>query len=207
MMSVSPCWRMAEDHRVYAVGDIHGRSDLLEDLLKKIAADRAQSPPLAHDVLVFIGDYVDRGPDCRGVIDILLAGLPLEFAPVFLKGNHEDFLLEFLNTPAVLPLWRANGCEETLRSYGVTCQDSAEFCQRDFRDALPASHRRFFQELRTYAIFGDYYFAHAGVDPTRPLSRTIGQGPAMGAPSVSKLQRCSGKVCRSWAHTKRDAGI
>src|ERR1700753_4341753 len=112
--------RMPDGALVYAVGDIHGRRDLLEKLVAKIDED-AKAKGIAPTV-VFVGDYVDRGADSKGVIAMLLNGLPRDWTPVFLKGNHEEALLSFLDNPAFGEVWQDFGGLQTLTSYGVTLQ-------------------------------------------------------------------------------------
>ncbi len=159
---------------VYAIGDIHGRTDLLADLLSSIAADAGLARSERRS-LIFLGDYIDRGPDSRGVIDILTSGLPAGFETHFLKGNHEDLLLRFLDDIGELPVWLANGAAATFRSYGVDVTDlhgrraSPEEWQEALRDALPETHRAFFESLRPSLTVGDYFFVHAGVRPGVPL--------------------------------------
>lgn len=164
-----------EGNVVYAIGDIHGRSDLLSELLRLIEQDAAHSPPHARKTLVFLGDYVDRGPDSRGVIEKLCHGLPHGFEAVFLKGNHEEILLEFLDDPTLLGSWRRNGGERTLESYGVDCgrlarENAKPAAWRDaFASALPPAHVNFLRHLRLTHEIGDYAFVHAGVRPGVPL--------------------------------------
>lgn len=160
---------------VYAIGDIHGRSDLLAKLLSLIERDAAQLPPSARKTLVFLGDYVDRGPDSRGVIEMLCHGLPAGFEAVFLKGNHEAFLLDFLTDPTLLGSWCRNGGEQTLASYGVDCARLArenappDVWQEAFASALPPAHLAFLRALRLTYELGGYAFVHAGVRPGIPL--------------------------------------
>ncbi|MEJ2373895.1 MAG: metallophosphoesterase family protein [Pseudolabrys sp.] len=152
--------------RIYAIGDIHGRLDLLERAIAAIARDVAEHGPAA--LTVTVGDYIDRGPASRGVID-LLAQDPFAAPLVALKGNHEDMLEAFLADPAVGPHWLDNGGLATLRSYGVDLrgQGRADFAAaRDaLRAALPPAHRDFLRGLRTWFSAGDYFFCHAGVRP------------------------------------------
>jgi serine/threonine protein phosphatase 1 len=126
--------------------------------------------------MIFLGDYVDRGPDSAGVIDDLLdPGLLQGVDVVFLKGNHEATVLEFLEDAEVGPAWATFGGAETLASYGVRApsgpqeHNAWEDCRLAFREAFPESHRRFMQELDLLVQRGDYLFVHAGVDPSRPL--------------------------------------
>ena len=163
---------------VYAVGDIHGRTDLLVRLLALIEQDAAQAHAAAK-TLVFLGDYVDRGPDSRGVIEILTAGLPSGFDAHFLKGNHEQLLLDFLHDPSWLDAWRRNGGEPTLLSYGVDI-DGLERRRAEpavWHDALlevlPAAHLRFLENLELKYVVGGYVFVHAGLRPDIPLADQI----------------------------------
>ena len=165
---------MPEGELIYAVGDIHGRSDLLAELLLQIEADAA-TRSASKKRLVFLGDYVDRGPDSRGVIEILLHGLPSGFSAHFLKGNHEALLLGFLADASQLNQWRYNGGEETMASYGVDVDRlkqmrAAPDVWRDaFASALPAAHLDFLQGLDLFIPTNDYLFVHAGIRPGVPL--------------------------------------
>ncbi len=154
-MASEPVPAMIPDGEVvYAIGDIHGRSDLLFELLHLIEQDAAHTQPHARKTLIFLGDYVDRGPDSRGVIEMLCNGLPHDFEAVFLKGNHEEILLGFLDDPTLLGSWCRNGGERTLRSYGVDCGRIAWARTRSLRpgamlaSALPQAHLNFLRRLR-----------------------------------------------------------
>ena len=166
---------VAEDEAVYAIGDVHGRADLLTRLLALIGADAAASPEVERRTLIFLGDYVDRGPDSRPVVETLLARLPPGFEANFLKGNHEDLLLRFLEDASTLDQWRANGADATLRSYGVDVEGLAragappEAWRQAFLAALPAAHRRFFEGLELVVAKDGYLFVHAGVRPGVPV--------------------------------------
>ncbi|PZQ62379.1 MAG: serine/threonine protein phosphatase [Phenylobacterium zucineum] len=150
---------------VYAVGDTHGCVPALRDLLAVIDADAALSAPAELPLIVFLGDYVDRGPDSRGVIDAIL-GLEAEgrFEVVCLKGNHEDAMIRFLADPAYAPAWIENWGEATLRSYGVDPW-GGEATQARFLEVFPATHRAFLSRLQLTLRLGDYLFVHAGVRP------------------------------------------
>jgi serine/threonine protein phosphatase 1 len=157
------------------VGDIHGRLDLLETMLVLIARDAQARESTRHKTLVFVGDYVDRGPDSRGVVERLIKD-PLEgFDTHFLKGNHEAILLDFLEDPWRLDHWLMNGGDATMRSYGVDIERLAglgappEIWRNTFADALPDTHLAFFRDLKLSVSFGDYLFVHAGVRPGVPL--------------------------------------
>jgi serine/threonine protein phosphatase 1 len=126
-------------------------------------------------VVVFLGDYVDRGPDSKGVIDRVLS-LPAPFQGKFLRGNHDQALLDFLADPASYDGWCDFGADETLTSYGVRPprdHSLSTFCDvRDrFLQALPAEHLHFFRTLLLSWEIGDYFFAHAGVRPSAPLNQ------------------------------------
>lgn len=160
------------DHEIFAVGDIHGRVDLLRPLLEKVRAAATTARP----DLIFLGDYIDRGPGSREVVDQLLDdGLRDRFQTVFLKGNHEATLLEFLKDPGVGPSWIQFGGGETLMSYGVRPPefkgDEAGWADasRELRLRMPRSHKAFYEGLQLSVERGCYLFVHAGVDPSKPL--------------------------------------
>jgi serine/threonine protein phosphatase 1 len=159
---------------VYAIGDVHGRADLLGALQDQIAAD-ARASDAGRRVAVYLGDYVDRGPASRGVIDRLLDRPLPGFESVHLMGNHEAFLLQFLETVAAGPGWMMNGGRATLASYGVappariTDPEDLAKAQAALRAALPDDHRDFLQSLSLLHVEGDYAFVHAGVRPGVPL--------------------------------------
>jgi serine/threonine protein phosphatase 1 len=166
--------RVPDGVRIYAIGDIHGRADLLDDMFKRIDANLA-SNPVAHGIEVFLGDYIDRGPASREVLDRLVARKRTH-RTVFLKGNHETYITEFLTNPPLLEDWQRIGGLETLMSYGVTPSINAGTAEQvrlavAFGQALPESHRRFLGDLKTSFTCGDYFFVHAGVRPGIPLAK------------------------------------
>jgi serine/threonine protein phosphatase 1 len=157
---------------VYAVGDVHGRYDVLIPLLHDIAQDALVTRPEQRPLLVFLGDYVDRGPESRQVVDLVLklqADGAFEIAA--LKGNHEEALLQFLAEPAFAMTWMEHGGGATLTSYGVepclmrTDAGGWEMVRDIFVGVLPQAHRRFYEQLELVRIVGDYAFVHAGVRP------------------------------------------
>ncbi|MEN3951662.1 metallophosphoesterase [Iodidimonas sp. SYSU 1G8] len=158
--------------RVYAIGDVHGRLDLLRALYRLIEQDAAGTEAPCR--IVLLGDYVDRGPESAGVIDFVLEGIDSRFDPVFLKGNHEQLMLDFLEDPAVGPAWFATGGADTVLSYGVRVGsdriDHAEISAR-LAEALPPAHRAFLDALAVSHRWGNYVFAHAGIRPRIPLER------------------------------------
>ncbi len=162
--------RTPEGLRIYAVGDIHGRADLLRRLLDRIAVD-ARTAPASRELLIYLGDYVDRGLESREVIELLLRGPPPGFDVIYLKGNHEEALLRFLEDARFGSEWRHFGGMETLSSYGVTDLaprldgEGFHVARDQFEALLPQSHRDFLGSLELTACFGDYFFVHAGVRP------------------------------------------
>jgi len=166
--------RVPAGRRIYAVGDIHGRADLLSELFIRIDDDR-QARPITDSIQVFLGDYIDRGPNSRQVIDLLIARRR-QCNVLFLKGNHEDCALRFLSDPTVLPVWQGIGGVHTLLSYGVMPArgDDPETQQKvstALCEAMPDSHRRFIGGLALSFTCGDFFFVHAGVRPGIPLQR------------------------------------
>lgn len=162
--------------RVYAIGDIHGRVDLLDALHAAIVDDAAQHNAL-QQIIVYLGDYVDRGMESKATLERLLAGPPQGFRAIHLKGNHEQAVLDFLKDAEFGMVWRNFGGLETLHSYGIADAASlgtvADFrgAQKTFAAALPDAHLRFLQELRLSVSFGDYFFVHAGIHPDVRLER------------------------------------
>jgi serine/threonine protein phosphatase 1 len=166
--------RVPAGRRIYAVGDIHGRADLLSDVLMRIDDD-LKARPTADSLQVFLGDYIDRGPNSRQVIDLLIARRR-QCNVLFLKGNHEECALQFLSNPTAFSEWRNIGGLSTLISYGVvpTRRDDAQSQHKAstaFRQALPDSHRRFIEGLALSFTCGDFFFVHAGARPGTPLQR------------------------------------
>jgi serine/threonine protein phosphatase 1 len=167
--------RTPEGERIYAVGDIHGRLDLLRKLHDLIAAD-AKGADAAVKTIVYLGDYVDRGLDSRGVIDCLMDETPAGLNAVYLKGNHEAVTLEFLDDAAVGEDWLQFGGDATLYSYGVQLAGTAGGqrnlidAQLTFRENLPDRHLSFLRSLRSQCLIGDYLFVHAGVKPGVPVA-------------------------------------
>ena len=159
---------MPEGTRIYAIGDIHGRLDLLDEVLARIDAD-VGTQPAPNAIRVFLGDYIDRGPDSRRVLDRLI-DYRMAQPTVFLMGNHEVFLREFLRNPDTLSIWGHCGGLDTLSSYGLVPKIETDARQQrelasDFDKILPSSHREFLGGLRPYFICGDFFFVHAGVRP------------------------------------------
>lgn len=162
--------------RIYAIGDIHGRADLLADL-HRVIRDDAAAHPERDKAVVYVGDYVDRGLQSREVVELLL-GEPLQgFEAIHLKGNHEAMMLDFLDDPAVGAGWLEIGGAATLYSYGVSLDSGKPMPERlleaqdRLRGKLPAGHVDFLRGLRLQHVAGDYLFVHAGVRPGVALER------------------------------------
>ncbi|GFE52497.1 metallophosphoesterase [Roseobacter cerasinus] len=158
------------DHRIYAIGDIHGRADLLGELLDLITEDSRRQADARAVKYVFLGDYVDRGEQSRAVLDRLLV---LQQAgaedAIFLKGNHEAALLDFLQDPVAGRRWLDFGGARTLKSYGLDPDGDPERLAPAFQTALGA-HLAFLQETERFWQSGEVLFVHAAVDPRRALA-------------------------------------
>jgi len=160
--------------RVYAVGDIHGRLDLLRRMHEMIAED-AVGARTHRVVVIYLGDYVDRGQQSRQVLQFLLDEPLAGFESVHLCGNHEEMMLAFLGDASVGPMWMYNGGDATLYSYGVGQQEGATIEERHARmqqklcETVPEQHLAFLRNLRLYHVEGDYLFVHAGIVPGRTL--------------------------------------
>ncbi|HEX8525669.1 metallophosphoesterase [Allosphingosinicella sp.] len=167
-----------EGSRAYAIGDVHGRLDLLRDLLARIEADDARRAP-AKTWLVMLGDLVDRGPDSRGVVEHLLNHPPSFARTVYLKGNHEEFLLDVLGGDERVVLdWLTYGGYECAESYGVgkgwTLNATPAAIVERLAEAVPSDHKRFLASMHDSFRFGDYLFVHAGIRPGVPLESQTG---------------------------------
>lgn len=161
-----------EGVRVYAIGDIHGRRDLLDELLAAIEVDCATT--LAQIQIVFLGDYVDRGPDSAQVIDRLVTAPPDFAACRFLAGNHEAAMAAVLDgDSSLMPQWLEYGGAATLESYGVNRREIAAggLVLDEALARVPAAHRDFLGGLEDTAVIGDYVFVHAGIRPRVALAR------------------------------------
>jgi serine/threonine protein phosphatase 1 len=159
--------------RVYAVGDIHGRLDLLDDLLAKIDGDDAVRTP-AETTIIFLGDLVDRGPDSAGVVERLRSLAESGRSMRFIAGNHEEVLLDALAGDAkAMRLFCRIGGRETAASYGIAPEEYDRLGFDELSDELdrivPDAHRRFLASFEDAIMLGDYLFVHAGVRPDRPL--------------------------------------
>ncbi|MDD2325265.1 MAG: metallophosphoesterase family protein [Alphaproteobacteria bacterium] len=162
------------NHRIYVVGDIHGRLDLLTRLLAMVEADAIQHESKIKK-LVFLGDYIDRGLDSRGVLERLTKPFAERMEPLFLRGNHDDRMVRFLDGHfEVVSSWLQYGGIATFASYGVNAtagipQSKLPALREELKAKVPAAHQDFLNSTLFAASFGDYYFVHAGVNPTLDL--------------------------------------
>jgi serine/threonine protein phosphatase 1 len=160
--------RVPQGVRVYAVGDIHGRVDLLTSVFARIDVDMLERRA-ARPIEIYLGDYIDRGPNSREVLDqLILRGETREI--VCLKGNHELFPGEFASNPESLHEWAQIGGMDTLLSYGLRPpvnpgDEELRALAAEFRAVVPQAHRNFLQQLVPHLTCGDFYFVHAGVRP------------------------------------------
>lgn len=169
--------------RVYVLSDIHGWHPIFLNMLDLIEQDMQTTGSNVQDGrVVFLGDYIDGGPDSYGVIERVCHPMPCDLKPTFLKGNHEDPLTEFLRTQGKkYTRWFAEKAgRTTIRSYfhalmPEDTQDSSVPPGRSlfeiFNALMPPAHRRFLDNLADSLTLGDYHFVHAGIDPCRPLER------------------------------------
>jgi serine/threonine protein phosphatase 1 len=165
--------RLPDGVRIYVIGDVHGRADLLERVFSRIDTDLARRPSI-EALHILLGDYVDRGRSSKQVIDLLIRR-GSSHKLICLKGNHESCLIEFLRKPSTLGYWQQLGGSETLMSYGLAPPIDGQSAGGDelaerFAAALPRSHVKFLSGLKSSFICGDFFFVHAGIRPGIPLS-------------------------------------
>jgi len=170
--------RVPDGVRVYAIGDIHGRRDLLERIELAVAEDLSRSSRLVRPIVVYLGDYVDRGIASRQVLEHLARNEILEGMPrVLLRGNHDLWFREFLRGEPIGESWLQFGGEATLLSYGVPLDPKLAPGQRLSKaaeilaDRVPPTHLALLDGLEAAFALGDYFFCHAGIRPGIPLAR------------------------------------
>ncbi len=163
-----------ENKRIYAIGDIHGCLDDLVEMQARIAND-LRTRPHPDPVTIYVGDFVDRGPDSKGVIANLMAEQQSDQNTVFLKGNHDTFIFDFLDdpfglsTPVLHWLDSALGGAATLRSYGFDA--AREDIHALVKHHFPKDHLDFLNQLELWHGIGDYVFVHAGIRPGIPMNK------------------------------------
>jgi len=165
-------YRVPDGEIVYAVGDIHGRLDLLEQAIEAIGRHAAKAPATSERRIVFLGDYVDRGPDSAGTIEHLLTHPFDGFTPTFLRGNHEQAMLDFFDASSPDPAWLNYGGVAALASYGIVAADRPlPEIRREMRACIPSAHIDFLRQTEFTKLAGDYLFVHAGIRPGVELER------------------------------------
>lgn len=159
--------------RLYAIGDVHGRLDLLTAMHRRIEAELSQRPSTDWRV-IHLGDYVDRGPDSRGVIDFLIDAQRRDPRHLMLAGNHDLGFLDFLDVPDPDGLFMRYGGVQTALSYGVSLTANAYWFGKAetvrqghaaLVEAVPQNHVEFLRSLPFSVTFGDFFFCHAGIRP------------------------------------------
>ena len=173
---------LPEGLRIYAVGDVHGRADLLKQLFSRIDED-LKKHPIAETMHIFLGDYIDRGEDSAAVLDLLIERARTHRMSC-LKGNHEHFLSEFLENPGVLRHWAQYGALPTLASYGL-----GEEPQK-----IPHDHIRFIHRCRDYFESVRHIFVHAYYEPHLPLHQQNWNTLRWASVPATPLPHCSGKI-------------
>ncbi|MEZ5776243.1 MAG: metallophosphoesterase family protein [Hyphomicrobiaceae bacterium] len=165
-----------DGERIYAIGDLHGRDDLLARMLARIATDDAGRAAVDVRRIILIGDYVDRGPSSFGVIERLTRHWPDGFTPTFLKGNHEVMMIDAIDEvdrDAML-LWLLNGGQSTIDSYQAAADAAAgEPMPMRGEMPMPRHHWQFLMGLQLKAVHGDYMFVHAGIRPGVPVEEQV----------------------------------
>ena len=166
--------RAPSGHRAYAVGDVHGRLDLLGEMLERIEEDY-NSRRDAKTAIVFLGDLIDRGPDSAGVVERLRMYRPVDARTIFLMGNHEEIFLRIVKGEmALLADWLKFGGAECLQSYGIDPVEIRKLSRREAQklivDRIPEDHIAFISSFVDSASFGSYLFVHAGIRPGVPLA-------------------------------------
>lgn len=160
--------------RIYAIGDIHGCADLLDDLLGQIMADHATRAPAVLK-LIFLGDLIDRGPDSAAVVQRAMAVAKAEPETRFLMGNHEEVFLKALDgDQKAMRFFCRIGGRETILSYGMSEDEYNRYDYNELADAMskivPDAHRQFLSGFEDVVVAGDYAFVHAGIRPGVPLA-------------------------------------
>ncbi len=181
--------RADRSDRLYAIGDIHGRVDLLNSLVDTICGDAERVGDARLTRLIFLGDYVDRGDASRQVLDALINLSRVHPRSVFLMGNHEAALLNFVQEPAFGARWIEMGGRQTLASFGVPVpvlrpkKSELVAIHRQFLDAIDP-YLDFLRNLPLFEVSGDVVFCHAGVKPARPLPEQTARALLWGHPDA-----------------------
>lgn len=172
--ALAPEGSVPAGQRVYAIGDIHGRLDLLDTLLREIEADDAKRGP-AQSRIIFLGDLIDRGPHSAQVVARAMEVQASSSNCQFLLGNHEEVFLKALDGDLkALSFFVRIGGRETILSYGVTEEEYRDSDYPELLDLLirhvPASHIEFLSDFENLIVVGDFAFVHAGIKPGQALA-------------------------------------
>lgn len=160
--------------RIYCIGDIHGCHDLLIKLINRIELDARDFP--GRIILIYLGDFIDRGSHSKEVINFILNYQHNNFETIYIRGNHEQTLLDFFSDDSIARIWLSFGGMATLASYGVrvtkipTKREDFLYLQQQLSDLLPPAHYKFLQDTRFYYSLGSYFFVHAGINPYYSLA-------------------------------------
>jgi serine/threonine protein phosphatase 1 len=163
--------RAPDGTAIYAIGDVHGRADLLDEMLRRIELDARDNPGDRRRFVVCLGDYVDRGPASRQVLETLSQAPMSGFDLVALRGNHDQAMLDYLEGRGSGAEWLSYGGSETLMSYGIALREIAALgpggpaLRERVLAAVPARHVGFLRGCALHCLIGDYLFVHAGVRP------------------------------------------
>ena len=172
-----PAPSLPKNTRIYCIGDIHGCYDLLKQLTNRIEEDTHGF--IGHVIVIYLGDFIDRGTSSKKVIDFLLTNRQSHIEYVFLRGNHEQMLLDFLTEGHIARAWLSYGGIATLASYEVyvakipTKPEDFRQLQKQLSDNLPAEHYQFLRNTLLCYSLGDYFFVHAGINPNHPLAKQM----------------------------------
>lgn len=166
---------LPDNTRIYCIGDVHGCHALLLDLLHKIEHDCLAF--LGRKLIIYLGDYIDRGPNSKEVIETLIQHNPDNTECIYLRGNHEQVLLDFLQEESVEKAWLSFGGRATLASYNVaihkipTKKSDFTNMQQQLKEKLPETHHHFLAQTTLNYTLGSYYFVHAGIYPRKSLAK------------------------------------
>ena len=165
--------------QIFAVGDIHGCKDLVQQIHTKIIETSKNIE--GQKLLIYLGDYIDRGPHIKETVQTLIDFKPDNFRQVFLLGNHEQMLLEFITNSKNSPyIWLSNGGLKTLESYGMDISKYIDLTmdlvgyheiRKELLGLIPSSHQDFFNQLQLSYEWKNYFFVHAGIDPDLSLDQ------------------------------------
>ncbi|MEM0988056.1 MAG: metallophosphoesterase [Pseudomonadota bacterium] len=194
------------EHTLYVIGDVHGRVDLLDQLIDRIHQDiAAHAPP--EPAIVLVGDYIDRGDDSAAVLTRVIELHKAQTVPtICLFGNHEEMMLRFLDTPSYGPMWLRNGGLQTLASYGIggitpaSDKDTLTEAARQLREILGAEQERWLRNRDFTYQSGNVVVVHAALDPEREVDEQTEDAMLWGHAEFARRPRTDG-ICVVHGHT------